>query len=262
MQLTVNTAPTAAFPGMDADTGDGDNISRLVSTQQLEYVNVLSNSDGDYSITIDTVEEAAFTAASNTVAQIAAGLLAAWTGTTNSVTAELSGTNALLLESSDEWDTDGFTCAVTLDAVANTANITTATLVAQAQTIQSGIGVCADDRAATSGTQCRLPRQATDITAHFKGITRYDAAREQASGAETYQNGAAVSVKHKGRIWVRVQDAVAEDGDVYCRYASAVTGYGLGSFRSDADSTTAAKVPGAKYVTSASAGGLALVELS
>jgi len=260
MQLTVQTSPNVAFPGMDGGGGISDNITRLISTQQLEYVNVLSNANGTYAVSVDSVSEASFAASSNTVAQIAAGLLAAWTGATNSVSAELSGTNALLLESTDEWDDDGFTVAATLDGSANVSNITTETLVAQAQTVGGGIGVCTDDRAGTSAQQCRLPRQATDITARFLGITRMDTARE-ASSANIYQNREPVSIKRTGRVWVRVQDAVSEMGDVYCRYASAVTGYGLGSFRSDADSSTAAQVPNAKYLCSASAAGLALVEL-
>jgi hypothetical protein len=246
---------------MDGDGSSGDdNISRVISTQQLENVNVLGTGNGTYAISIDSVSEASYVALGNSQIEIATGLLAAWTGTTNSVSAELTGTNALLLESTDEWDTGGFTCAVTLEATANTSNITTETLVAQAQSVAGGIGVCTDDRAATSGTQCRLPRHSTDITARFLGITRMDTAKE-ASSSEIYQNQNAVSIKRRGRIWVRVQNAVAEMGDVYCRYASPVTGYGLGSFRADADSSTAAKVPNAQYVTSAGAGGLALVQL-
>lgn len=260
MQLSVLRSPNAAFAGMDGDLGqDQFNISRVVSTQQLEYVNVVSNANGTYTIEIDTVQEATFAASSNTVAQIAAGLLASWTGATNSVSCELSGTNALLLEMTDEWDTDGFTSEALLAGVANTANITTTTLVAHGQTLAAGRGVCVDDRAATSGKQCRLPRQATDVTGTFLGITRHDTALE-ASSANIYTDKAAVSIKSKGRIWVTVEDAVAEKGDVYCRYAAG-TYATLGAFRSDADSTTAGQVANAKYLTSASAGGLALVEL-
>jgi hypothetical protein len=261
MQLSVSTDFVNAFPGMDGDLGADDyNISRVISTQQLEAVVVGSNANGTFAINIDSVQEASFVASSNSVTQIAAGLLASWTGNTNSVTSEASGTDTLLLESTDEWDDDGFTCTVTETGNSNT-DITTSTLVAQGQTVQPGIGVCTDDRAATSGQQCRLPRQATDITARFLGVTRADTSME-ASAAAIYQNRYPVSIKRKGRIWVRVQDAVAEMGDVYCRYSTAVTGYGLGSFRSDDDSSTAAQVPNAKYLTSAAAGGLALVELS
>jgi len=259
MQTSVSYTPTAGLPGLDGDSG-GDVISRVVSTLQLEQITVANNTNGTYAISIDSVEEGNSVALNTSVTVLTAALLLDLQNSTNAFSAEASGTDKILVESTDRWDTDGFTCAVTVDGAA-AADIYTNTLVAQGQTIQAGIGVCTDDRAAVSGKQCRLPRQSTDITARFLGITRLDTSLIGDS-AEVYGNQAAVSIKRKGRIWVRVQDAVAEMGDVYCRYATAATGYGLGSFRSDADTSNAAQVPNAKYLTAASAGGLALVELS
>jgi len=260
MQTTVSASLTNAFPGMDGALSTGENITRLISTQQLDLVRVVTNTNGTFAITVDAVEEASFVALSNSIAQIAAGLLADWSGNTNSVDATAYSTTGLYLENSDEWDTDGHTTAVTLGGASNAA-ITVSTLVDQGETCQAGIGLCTDDYAATSGTQCRKPRQATDITARFLGISRADTALE-ASSAAVYTNQMAVSIKRKGTIWVRVEDAVAEMGVVYCRYSTPSTNYGLGSFRSDADSAKAAIVPNAIYMTAASAGGLALVELS
>jgi len=258
-QNTVITDPINALPGMDGG-GLSDNISRIVSSQQLERVLIAGNDNGTFTITLDGTLEATFDAVSNTVAQIAADLLADMASPTAAVTAEADGVDAILIEMTDEWDTDGFASVVASDGTST--DITTTTLVPQGQTLEAGLGVCADDRAAavgSSGQQCRLPRQATDITARFLGITRLDTALEANAGA-VYQNRSAVSIRRKGRTWVRVQDAVAEMADVYCRYSTPVTGYGLGSFRSDADSSKAAQVPNAKYLIAADATGLALVE--
>ena len=55
---------------------------------------------------------------------------------------------------------------------------------------------------------------------------------------------------------------VVEGGQVFCSFTDVQTGYGLGSFRSDADGSDAVAIPGAKYVTAAAAAGLAKVELN
>jgi len=259
MQTSVSLEPTIAFPGMDGSGGVSDNISRVVSTLQLETITIAGNTNGTFSITIDGVEEASYEATSVSAAVISAALLLDMQNSTNSFNAEASTSTVFLIESTDQYDTDGFVCAV--NSTGTSSDITTATTQAQGQTLQAGLGVCTDNRASVSGLQCRLPRLSADITARFLGITRADTARE-ASSAAIYGQHAPVSIKHRGRIWVRVEDAVTEMGAVYCRYTDAHTGYGLGSFRSDADTSDAALVPHAIYLTAAAAGGLALVELT
>lgn len=63
-----------------------------------------------------------------------------------------------------------------------------------------------------------------------------------------------------GHIWVSVEGAVAVGGAVYMRYASGGGGSQKGSFRADADTSTASLVKGARYRTSTSGAGLAQVE--
>lgn len=258
MQTTVSKQPTNAFAGMEGDSG-GDVISRMIATLQLDQITVAGNTNGVFKVVIDGTEEGNTTAASNTIAEITAALLADLENSTSSLSAEASGTDKILIESTDQFDTDGFTTVAT--AVGSASDMTVTTLVAHGQTVQGGIGVCTDPRAATSGLQCRKPRQATDVTANFLGITITDTGLG-ADSAAIYGQHATVAIKHKGRIWVKVEDAVAEKGSVYCRYTDATAAYGLGSFRSDADTSDAALVPSAKYVVAAAAGGLALVELS
>ena len=258
MQTSVINQPVNAFAGMEGDAG-GDVISRVIATLQLDQVTVAGNTNGVFKLVIDGTEEANTTAATNTIAQITAALLADLENSTSALSAEASGTDKILIESKDQFDTDGFTTVAT--AVGSASDMTVTTLVAHGQTVGGGIGVCTDNRAAVSGQQCRLPRQSTDITANFLGITVADTSQAGDTSA-IYGQHAAVSIKHKGRIWVKVESAVAENGAVYCRYTDASTNYGLGSFRHDADTSDAAVVPSAKFRTSAAAGGLALVELS
>lgn len=263
MQTSVANDMTAALEGMVVDSGFTDIISRLVSTQQLDYVLIAGNDDGTFTITIDGTTEATFAASSNTKAQIAADLLSDMADPTADVTAEASGTDGILIESvSDSYAGSNTAFVTTVLSTGTPADITVTTLVAQDQTIPYGYGVCMDDRAAVSGQQIRLPRQATDVTGPaFEGISVRDVMRTANSG-NGYANQSSVNVLRRGRIWVQVEDAVAAGGDVYCRYTDPTSAYGLGSFRSDADTSDAGKIPGASYRTAASADGLAQVELS
>jgi hypothetical protein len=65
------------------------------------------------------------------------------------------------------------------------------------------------------------------------------------------------TVLRSGEIYVLVEEAVVAHGPVYCRYAAGAGGTILGSFRTSADTATAGLVKGAKYLTSAAAGGIA-----
>jgi hypothetical protein len=62
---------------------------------------------------------------------------------------------------------------------------------------------------------------------------------------------------------VRVEEAVLPGDPVFVRFAAGAGGTGLGAFRKSADTGSAAQVPnGAVYMTTASAGSLALVEVN
>ncbi len=66
------------------------------------------------------------------------------------------------------------------------------------------------------------------------------------------------NVLTKGRMHVKVEDAVVEGGLVYVRTAAGE----LGAFRSDVDAGNAELLPGAKYGSSAGAGELAILDLN
>lgn len=115
---------------------------------------------------------------------------------------------------------------------------------------------------------CKLPTVATDITSALKalGITRSNVARDPnfpsgGTAGYTYQIGDSVEVVSRGQVWVLVEEAVSPADDVYVRFDTG-TGSQKGAFRTSADSTTAALLAGARFLTTASANGLALVDLN
>jgi len=108
-----------------------------------------------------------------------------------------------------------------------------------------------------------LPAASGDVTTAQKvlGMAMFDMAKEQdANGAVAYANKDAVSVLRKGRAWVKVEEAVTPASSVYVRYAAG--GNGVGSFGDTAGTSERAALAGAKYLTSASADGLALIEFN
>ena len=118
-----------------------------------------------------------------------------------------------------------------------------------------GYGVALD--AATK--KVKTPGAATDVTANFAGIVASSHALESSeSGDPQYAAKASLPVLRRGVIWVKVEDAVTINGDVYCNWQNGAEG----QFRSDGDAGNAALVPSAKYRSSAGAGELALVEIN
>jgi hypothetical protein len=256
---------STAVAGLDADGGMSDIISRINSTQQLEQVTINSVTAGTFTIAINGTVEATYAATSQAVSTVAAGLIASASSPTANVTFEAgSSVSIILIEGTANALYSGDDTSFTISTLSTGAasNISSTQLQVQDQEIPYGVGVVADPRAATSGEQCRLPRLTGEITAGtFLGISRYDSTREANSG-NGYTNQSAVSIKRYGRIYVQVEDAVTEGGQVFCRFTDASTNYGLGSFRSDADTSDAVAVPGAVYLTAAAAGGFAIVELN
>lgn len=254
-QLSYDDAPAAGLPGMLADQGLHEIISRVLSTQKLVQVTIAGTTNGTFTIDIDGEEIASFAASSSTAAQIRDGLLADFGGD-EPVTAEASSTNQLLIEGTDE-ESD-FTIDVA--STGTGSDITATTLVAFGQEIPFGVGVVTDPRAAESGKQCRLPRLSTEITAGtFLGISLRDESREYNAGG--YADKSAVAIGKRGRFWVSVEGTVVEGAAVYCRYAAGAGGTQLGAFRADGDTSTAAAVPNAKFKTGRTGAGLVQIEL-
>lgn len=110
-----------------------------------------------------------------------------------------------------------------------------------------------------SDNKVKLPGQATDITNTFEGFAVRQEYYEASSAG--YANGASLPVLRRGYIWVLTEGAVTEEGSVFARHTASGGNTVLGKVRADADSATAAQVPNAKFVTSTTAAGYAIVEV-
>jgi hypothetical protein len=78
---------------------------------------------------------------------------------------------------------------------------------------------------------------------------------------EGYADDDPMPVIKRGRVWVPVEDTVTAESEAFVRFV-ADAGEQLGAFRSDADGTDAVALPGAKFVSDAEAGELALLDLN
>jgi hypothetical protein len=66
----------------------------------------------------------------------------------------------------------------------------------------------------------------------------------------------------EGAAYVKVEEAVVDGDDVYVRHTAGAGGTQLGAFRKSADTATAGVAKGAKFKSSAAAGGYAKVAFS
>jgi len=127
--------------------------------------------------------------------------------------------------------------------------------------IQAGVLVCQG----TADGQCKLPTSDAEV-AKGLGIApcRINDSRFPAGGVAgvTYQIGDTVGAISRGKVWVPVEDAVTAGSPAYARHTANGGNTQRGAFRSDTDSGNAAAVTGCRYLTSASGGGLALVDLN
>lgn len=97
----------------------------------------------------------------------------------------------------------------------------------------------------------------------FLGVTVHTHAVEcSASGVPSYPAKSVASIIKKGRVLVKVEEAVNAGDQAFCRFASGAGGTQLGAFRKSADTATAVAVPGAYFYKGAASGGLAVLDLN
>ena len=118
---------------------------------------------------------------------------------------------------------------------------------------------------ATDG-RCKLPTATGQITGGTAlGIAVYDPMKMVSWPAGTtvpYPQGTTVPVLRRGPVWVKVEEAVVPGDPVFVRFAAGAGGTALGAFRKSADTATAVQYPGAVYLDTAGANGLARVDLN
>lgn len=91
---------------------------------------------------------------------------------------------------------------------------------------------------------------------------RHTQDRALLSGTEGLKDKEDGDVLRKGRIWVRVEEAVAPGEAVYFRHTASGPNTFLGRFRNDADTATATLVANASWVKGSSGAGIALLDIN
>lgn len=91
----------------------------------------------------------------------------------------------------------------------------------------------------------------------FQGVALYQAKEQGLDGSVVFKDKDTVPVLSKGRAWVPVIGAVAYDGAVYLIH----TGANAGKFTGTAD-VNQGQIAAAKFKSSTSGDGLAIIELS
>lgn len=70
------------------------------------------------------------------------------------------------------------------------------------------------------------------------------------------------SVLRRGRIWVRVEEAVSVGDPVFFRHTAGAGGSEIGAFRNDADTASCDQVTSAAWLQGSDGAGIALLELN
>lgn len=257
MQTSVQTAMDIGLPGQLCDSAENLILTYANYSKKLDTVTITA-ADTTTTVTINGTAFTVTTDGSDTKAELAAALHALINAGSEPVTSYYTATNEYLQVESD--------VAGTTTTVVGTANCTITAVVGNSAAIGFGIFVCQDPQ---DQDKARSPIASTDITASGTalGFTVHTQAVVQnltstgSNGSDGYALGEAMSVLRKGRIYVQVEDAVTAGNDVYVRYVAGA-GETLGACRSDADTSDAAVLPGAKYRTSAAASGIAIVEIN
>lgn len=113
---------------------------------------------------------------------------------------------------------------------------------------------------AFSGDFVSLPSGVADAALLGVSVRNANSAAVDYDNVPEYVPGSTVAVLTKGYAWVEVEDAVTEGGSVFVRVTATGTEE-LGRCRSDADGGDAIAMTSAKFKTSTSGAGIALVKI-
>lgn len=121
-------------------------------------------------------------------------------------------------------------------------------------------GVAVADIAGDEGT-IQLPASSG---AKICGIAQRSLTVEEnaASVENAYPAKSMCAVVKKGRVWVTVEKAVTVDDSVFVRHTANGGNTQKGAFRDDNDSGNALQITNARFITSTSGAGLAVVEIN
>jgi hypothetical protein len=126
--------------------------------------------------------------------------------------------------------------------------------VSQIDNVGLGFGVIAG-----TDPQSQVTVAAATFSSGFKGIVLNQAKEQSATGAVVYNTKDTVPVLRKGRAWVPVTGAVTAESPAFLTFSGADTGKWAAAAGTG---PVAVAVANAKFITSTTGAGLAVVELS
>lgn len=122
-----------------------------------------------------------------------------------------------------------------------------------------------------------ITRSASQSDSYLDEVEEFDAAADEVlgivvrshavasddlAGSDAVRIDATCNVLTRGRCWVTAEEAVTKGDPVYARFTSdGGSNTQLGTFRKSIDTSRARRVRGARFVTTATSGALALVEI-
>lgn len=97
--------------------------------------------------------------------------------------------------------------------------------------------------------------------ASLLGVVLHRHKQPSTANSNTVDDEDVINVLREGRCLVLVEEAVTPASTVYVRISTGAGGSQKGAFRASADTATALAASGMRYVSSASSGGLAILEV-
>lgn len=112
----------------------------------------------------------------------------------------------------------------------------------------------------TTPNQVKLPA-AVFTEANFRGVTLHAQSKEMdADGVAQYKAKQATNVATRGRVLVKVEQAVVPGDPVFLRHTANGAGTAAGQFRKDADTARAVQLTKARWTRAIAAGGVGVLE--
>lgn len=260
MQGSVETYMEIGMPGQLADLGYHDVASYINNCKKLDAVTITAAN----LLTTLTINGTAFTvnsgAESKTETELRDLMIAAVNAGVVPVTAVIKATDELYIESD---------VAGTTTTVVGTTNCSVVAVIPNELNVPFGVFVTQDLNLSGLGADniARLPIAGGEVTGKVAlGVALLDQATENVlvSSGQTevgYSPQSTMSILRRGRVYVKVEDAVLAGGNVYVRHVAGA-GEQLGAFRSDADGGDADVLPYSRYKSGAGAEGLAILEIA
>lgn len=127
---------------------------------------------------------------------------------------------------------------------------------------EDGASIALSGFAVTAGASQATVTLSHGTTDTLLGLAVHEHVMPTDAGVARYETNSAVNVMRQGTLWVTVETSVAPGDTPYLRFAPRASNTQLGAFRADSDSGTAIAVTGARFLTAASAGKLAQLEIN